>query len=97
MRFNYPVVFPLNQISFVGENDSQYFYQRHGRRFNVLNQLYPLPTDDDEVRVCPSRSFEGGSTVLTLYLSLFLRRLSGLSYTTGCFSSSLAERTMSAP
>lgn len=50
MRLNYPVVFPLNQISFVGENDSQYFYQLHGRRFNVLNQRYPLPTDEDEVR-----------------------------------------------
>jgi len=93
MRLNYPVVFPLNQISFVGENDSQYFYQLHGRRFNVLNQRYPLPTDEDEVRVCPSPVFRG--RVHRSYAVLFLLRLSGLSYTTGCFSSSLAERTMS--
>jgi len=50
MRLNYPVVFPLNQIAFVGENESQYFHLHHGRRFNVLNSLYPLPTDEDEVK-----------------------------------------------
>ncbi|KAI6036265.1 S-adenosyl-L-methionine-dependent methyltransferase [Pisolithus microcarpus] len=50
MRLNYPVVFPLNQISFVGEDDSQYFCHLYGRRFNVLSQTYPLPADDEEVR-----------------------------------------------
>ncbi|KAI6045759.1 S-adenosyl-L-methionine-dependent methyltransferase [Pisolithus marmoratus] len=50
MRLNYPVVFPLNQISFVGEDDSQYFCQLYGRRFNVLSQTYPLPADEEEVR-----------------------------------------------
>ncbi|KAG6328551.1 hypothetical protein ID866_10538, partial [Astraeus odoratus] len=50
MRLNYPVVFPFDQISSVGENDSQYFYLHHGRRFNVLNNIYPLPTDEDEVK-----------------------------------------------
>ena len=69
MRLNYPVVFPLNQSSFVGDNDSQYFYQLHGRRFNVLNQRYPLPTDEDEVRVCPPWSLEGECTVLTPFAS----------------------------
>ncbi|EIW85136.1 S-adenosyl-L-methionine-dependent methyltransferase [Coniophora puteana RWD-64-598 SS2] len=50
MRLNYPVVFPLNQLSFVGEDDSQFFCQIHGRRFNVLNDRYMLPSDEEEVR-----------------------------------------------
>lgn len=59
MQLNYPVVFPFNQISFVGDDDSEYFCQFHGRRFNVLSQRYPLPADKEEIRVCPPWSHEG--------------------------------------
>jgi hypothetical protein len=54
MRLNYPVVFPLNQITYVGENDSPFFTERHGRRFNALSQRYMLPADEEEIRVSPS-------------------------------------------
>ena len=54
MRLNYPVVFPLNQITYVGEDDSQFFTELHGRRFNALSQRYMLPADDEETRVSPS-------------------------------------------
>ncbi|KIJ16935.1 hypothetical protein PAXINDRAFT_168378 [Paxillus involutus ATCC 200175] len=50
MRLNYPVVFPLNQISYVGEDDSQFFKEIHGRKFNALSQRYMLPADEEEVR-----------------------------------------------
>jgi len=50
MRLNYPVVFPLNQITYVGEDDSRFFCQLHGRKFNVLNTRYMLPADEEEVR-----------------------------------------------
>jgi len=51
MRLNYPVIFPLNQIAYVGEDDSQFFCQLHGRRFNALSSTYMLPADEEEVRV----------------------------------------------
>jgi len=50
MRLNYPVVFPLNQITFVGEDDSQYFTEIHGRRFNALSRRYMLPADAEEIQ-----------------------------------------------
>ncbi|EGO18631.1 hypothetical protein SERLADRAFT_403980, partial [Serpula lacrymans var. lacrymans S7.9] len=50
MRLNYPVVFPLNQITYVGEDDSRFFCHLHGRKFNVLNTRYMLPSDEEEVR-----------------------------------------------
>ena len=53
MRLNYPVVFPLNQITYVGEDDSQFFTEIHGRRFNALSQRYMLPADEEEIRVSP--------------------------------------------
>lgn len=56
MRLNYPIVFPLNQITYVGEDDSHYFTERHGRRFNALSQRYMLPSDEEEIRVSPSPS-----------------------------------------
>lgn len=51
MRLNYPVIFPLNQIAYVGEDDSQFFCQIHGRKFNALSSTYMLPADEEEVRV----------------------------------------------
>lgn len=53
MRLNYPVVFPLNQITYVGDDDSQFFTELHGRRFNALSRRYMLPADDEENRVSP--------------------------------------------
>ncbi|KAF8136589.1 S-adenosyl-L-methionine-dependent methyltransferase [Boletus edulis] len=50
MRFEYPIVFPLNQITYVGEDDSQFFTEVHGRRFNALSQRYMLPADEEEIR-----------------------------------------------
>ncbi|KAG1827210.1 S-adenosyl-L-methionine-dependent methyltransferase [Suillus subaureus] len=50
MRLNYPVIFPLNQLTYVGEDDSQFFCQIHGRRFNTLSSRYMLPADEEEVR-----------------------------------------------
>ncbi|KIK96226.1 hypothetical protein PAXRUDRAFT_826169 [Paxillus rubicundulus Ve08.2h10] len=50
MRLNYPVVFPLNEISYVGSDDSQFFKEIHGRKFNALSQRYMLPADEEEVR-----------------------------------------------
>jgi hypothetical protein len=51
MRLNYPVIFPLNQLTYVGEDDSKFFCQIHGRRFNALSSRYMLPADEEEVRV----------------------------------------------
>jgi hypothetical protein len=61
MRLNYPVVFPLNQISYVGEDDSQFFKEIHGRKFNALSQRYMLPADEEEVRVSTPMSFRNPS------------------------------------
>ncbi|KAH0827166.1 hypothetical protein J3R83DRAFT_4857 [Lanmaoa asiatica] len=47
------MVFPLNQITYVGEDDSQFFTEIHGRRFNVISQRYMLPADEEEIRVSP--------------------------------------------
>ncbi|KAG1756702.1 S-adenosyl-L-methionine-dependent methyltransferase [Suillus paluster] len=50
MRLNYPVIFPLNQLTYVGEDDSEFFCQIHGRRFNALSTRYMLPAADEEER-----------------------------------------------
>lgn len=53
MRLEYPVVFPLNQVTFVGDDDSVYFTEIHGRRFNALSARYMLPADKEEIHVSP--------------------------------------------
>jgi hypothetical protein len=39
------------EISFVGEDDSEYFRRVHNRTLNTMNTRYMLPVDADEVRV----------------------------------------------
>jgi len=39
------------QVSYVGEDDSEYFRSLYGRRLNNMNHLYSLPADQDEVQV----------------------------------------------
>lgn len=68
MRLNYPIIFPLNQLTYVGEDDSEFFCQIHGRRFNALSSRYMLPADEEEVRV---RWFPYGIS-LPCVMNLFL-------------------------
>jgi hypothetical protein len=54
MQQNTTLVLPLNvpsEVSYVGEDDSEYFIEVHGRRVNSMNTRYMLPADADEVRV----------------------------------------------
>ncbi|XP_006458074.1 hypothetical protein AGABI2DRAFT_199301 [Agaricus bisporus var. bisporus H97] len=37
-------------FAYVGEDDSAYFRVLHGRKLNVLNTVYLLPVDEDEVK-----------------------------------------------
>ena len=49
-----PLILPLNvpsEVSYVGEDDSEYFIEIHGRKINSMNLRYMLPADADEVRV----------------------------------------------
>ncbi|KAF8636569.1 hypothetical protein AX17_003380 [Amanita inopinata Kibby_2008] len=41
---------PDSEPLYVGENDSEYFRSIHGRSLNVLNTLYMLPVDQEEVK-----------------------------------------------
>jgi hypothetical protein len=36
---------------FLPVDDVELFYEMHGRRFNVLNTVYLLPSDADEIKV----------------------------------------------
>lgn len=54
MRRKIPHILPLNvpsQVSYVGEDDSEYFTEIHGRKINSMNLRYMLPSDADEIRV----------------------------------------------
>ena len=54
MRRKSPSILPLNvpsEVSYVGEDDSEYFTEVHGRRLNSMNMRYMLPADADEIRV----------------------------------------------
>jgi len=53
MRRKLPAILPLNvpsEVSYVGEDDSEYFTEVHGRRVNSMNTRYMLPADADEIR-----------------------------------------------
>jgi hypothetical protein len=39
------------EVTLIGENDSEYFRELHNRTFNRLNETYLLPADKDEVKV----------------------------------------------
>lgn len=41
-------------VSFIGEDDSEYFRRLFDRTFNNLNTRYLLPADEDEVKVSVS-------------------------------------------
>ncbi|KAF7976349.1 hypothetical protein HWV62_5921 [Athelia sp. TMB] len=38
------------ELSFVGDDDSKYFAEIHGRKINTMNQRYMLPADEDEIK-----------------------------------------------
>ncbi|KAF9075226.1 S-adenosyl-L-methionine-dependent methyltransferase [Rhodocollybia butyracea] len=40
----------LEEVTYIGENDSDYFRKLHDRTFNSLNTTYLLPADKDEVK-----------------------------------------------
>jgi len=40
------------EISYLGEDDSEYFRCVHDRILNTLNPTYMLPADRDEAKVC---------------------------------------------
>jgi hypothetical protein len=40
-----------SELSYVGEDDSEYFTEVYGRRVNSMNKRYMLPADADEIRV----------------------------------------------
>ena len=40
------------EISYLGEDDSEYFRRVHDRILNTLNPTYMLPADRDEAKVC---------------------------------------------
>jgi len=46
-----PLQVPVVDL-WVGENASDFFVYKHGRKLNSLNPRYMLPVDDDEIRVC---------------------------------------------
>ncbi|KAF9053768.1 S-adenosyl-L-methionine-dependent methyltransferase [Hymenopellis radicata] len=39
-----------DDVSYVGDDDSAFFRQVHGRQLNTLNTTYMLPADEDEVK-----------------------------------------------
>ncbi|KAF8921217.1 S-adenosyl-L-methionine-dependent methyltransferase [Mucidula mucida] len=39
-----------DDVSYVGDDDSAFFRQVHGRQLNTLNPTYMLPADEDEVK-----------------------------------------------
>jgi len=54
MQPHIPYILPLNvpsELSYVGEDDSEYFTEVYGRRVNSMNKRYMLPADADEIRV----------------------------------------------
>lgn len=65
----YPVVFPFDQVTYVGEDDSQFFTELYGRRLSALSQRYMLPADKEEIRVSgtrPSSLDNNGETLAAL-------------------------------
>ncbi|KAG7092527.1 hypothetical protein E1B28_008877 [Marasmius oreades] len=39
-----------SEISYVGEDDSDFFRNLHGRTINNMNSIYLLPADEDETK-----------------------------------------------
>lgn len=39
-----------SDVSYVGDNDSNYFRTVYGRSLNILNPIYSLPVDQDEIK-----------------------------------------------
>lgn len=75
MQRKIPAVAPLNvpsEVSYVGEDDSEFFTHIHGRKMNSMNQRYMLPADEDEVRV--SLAFRRWCLVDLKYISRLIQR-----------------------
>lgn len=93
MRRKLPHVLPLNvpsEISYVGEDDSEYFTELHGRKMNSMNTRYMLPADADEIRVSLGLAVIC-SSFFSFFLSLSILAYilsSVLSFITGCCNSS---------
>jgi hypothetical protein len=47
-------LFPPDISYILGEDDTDFFRNVHGRTLNTLNPRYMLPVDRDEVKVSPS-------------------------------------------
>lgn len=50
-NFELPSLNVPSEVTYVGEDDSEFFTQIHGRNVNTINQRYMLPADADEIRV----------------------------------------------
>lgn len=65
------------EVSLLGDDDSEYFRQVHGRTLNSLNLNYPLPVDMDEVKVScvKTRGYRIGRLMVLLQRSELHHRL----------------------
>lgn len=59
MHNNNDVMVTICKMDFtlVGDDDSEYFRNLHGRTLNTLNTNYLIPVDDDQVKASSSSSF----------------------------------------
>jgi len=57
---------PPPEISYLGDDDKEFFRNVHGRLLNTLNPRYLLPVDRDEIKVF---SFNDIDTLVLLFIS----------------------------